>query len=169
MKFAFDKLLHADARRRRAAYATSCVKRVLACTRDPTRQVGVAQVPFMCPECSTPKALKTISTIELPPDSRSDEITLQVVECSQCGFAGIAVYGESRRGAFGTESIDHRGYRVSAEDVKRVRKTIVRCPEPRNSRCKCPAHRELSRRNASARWNALDDILRREASFQLWL
>jgi hypothetical protein len=126
-------------------------------------------VPFLCPECSTPKGLQTTAMIELPPDSRSDDIALQVLECSQCGFAAIAVYEESRRGAFGTESIDHRGYRVSAEDVERVRETIKRCPEPRNRRCECSAHRELSRRDASARWNALDDILRREASFELRL
>ena len=126
-------------------------------------------MPFLCPQCSTPKGLQITSKIELPPDSRSDEIALQVVQCSQCGFAAIAVYEESRRGAFGSESIDHRGYRVGAEDVERLREAIKRCPEPRNQRCKCSVHRKLSRRDASGRWNALDDILRRQASFALRL
>ena len=55
---------------------------------------------FACPECLT-KSLKITAKLELPPDSRSDEITVQVVACSRCGFAGVAVYEESRRGAHG--------------------------------------------------------------------
>jgi len=31
--------------------------------------------------------------IELPPDSRSDEISLQLVTCAARGFRGAAVYG----------------------------------------------------------------------------
>lgn len=115
-------------------------------------------MPFVCPECSQPKSLRIALKIELPPDSRSDEITLQVVECSQCDFAGIAVYEESRRGALGSESFNHIGYRVSKDDLKALRKTIKGCPEPSNWRCGCSAHRVLSRKDASGRWNALDEI-----------
>ncbi len=70
-------------------------------------------MPFQCPECST-KTLKITHKLELPPDSRSDEITLQIIECSGCGFGGIAVYEESRRGALDDDSFDHTGYRVGA-------------------------------------------------------
>jgi len=125
-------------------------------------------VPFVCPECSRPKSLRIALKIELPPDSRSDEITLQVVECSQCDFAGIAVYEESRRGALGSESSHHIGYRVSKHDLNALRKTIKACPEPTNWRCGCSAHRVLGKRDASGRWNALDDISQ-EATFALKL
>lgn len=125
-------------------------------------------MPFLCPECSAPKSVRIGLKIELPPDSRSDEIAVQVVECSQCGFAGIAVYEESRRGASGSESFDHIGYRVSADDLMALRKTIKRCPEPNNWRCECSAHRTLGRKDASGRWNALKDI-RPEGSFTLKL
>jgi len=115
-------------------------------------------MPFACPECSQRKSLRIALKIELPPDSRSDEIALQVVECSQCGFGGVAVYEESRRGALGSESFHHIGYRVSRDDLKALRKTIKGCPEPSNWRCKCSAHRALSRKDASGRWNALNDM-----------
>jgi hypothetical protein len=102
--------------------------------------------------------LKITARIELPPDSRSDEIALQIVVCSQCRFAGIAVYEESRRGALDSESFTHVGYRASAEDVRRLRRMIQQCPEPRNWRCKCPVHQELGAQDSSGRWNGLKDV-----------
>jgi len=124
-------------------------------------------MPFVCPECSE-KSLKITSRIELPPDSRSDKIALQIVRCARCGFAGIAVYEESRRGALGSESFDHTGYRVSADDLKRVKRAIDRCPKPRNRRCKCSAHRKLGSKDTSGRWNGLKDV-QREDAFRLKL
>ena len=76
---------------------------------------------FLCPECSS-RSLNIILSLELPPDSRSDEITLQTVECSQCGFSGIAVYEESRRGALDSESVDHYSYRVGVDDLRALKK-----------------------------------------------
>ena len=120
---------------------------------------------FLCPDCST-NSLSIGLRLELPPDCWWDEITLQAVECSQCGFVGIAVYEESRRGAVDTETIDHRGYRVSADDFETLKETIKQCPEPGNWRCECSAHRRLGRKDASGRWNALDDV-HREGAFEL--
>ena len=113
---------------------------------------------FMCPECSTPRSLKIKAKIELPPDSRSDEITLQVVECSRCRFAGIAVYEESRRGALGSESFSHVGYRVGAKDLRMLKRTIKQCPAPNNWRCECSAHRTLGGKDVGGRWNGLQEI-----------
>ena len=115
-------------------------------------------MPFQCPECSGSKSLRIVHKLELPPDSRSDEITLQTVKCSDCGFAGIAVYEESRRGALDSESVDHTGYRVAASDLKALKRIMRQCPKPGNWRCRCRAHRELGRTDASGRWNALRDI-----------
>ena len=94
----------------------------------------------------------------MPSDSRSDEIAIQIVKCSHCGFAGIAVYEESRRGALDSESFDHTGYHVNAGELKTLEDAIKQCPEPTNQRCECYVHRTLGRRDASGRWSGLDDI-----------
>ena len=114
-------------------------------------------MPFRCPECSH-SSLKIAQRIELPPDSRSDEITLQVVTCSRCGFAGIAVYEESRRGALDSESIDHRAYRTTPAGLKAIRAAIRRCPKPGDSRCRCDSHQRLGSTDSSGRWNGLADV-----------
>ena len=126
-------------------------------------------MPFLCPKCSSPhRSLKIRAKIELPPDSRSDEITLQVVECSQCRFAGIAVYEESRRGALGSESFSHIGYRVSAKDLRALRRMIRQCPEPNNRRCGCPVHQKLGSKDVGGRWDGLKEI-QCEEEFELRL
>jgi len=115
-------------------------------------------MPFLCPECSRHGSLRIALKIELPPDSRSDEITLQTVRCADCGFAGIAVYEESRRGALDTESFQHIGYQVAKSELRDLRKAIRSCPEPANGRCPCAAHQMLSKTDSSGRWSALDDL-----------
>ncbi len=115
-------------------------------------------MPFRCPECAAPNSLRIVRSIELPPDGRSDETTLQIVECARCGFAGIAVYQESRRGALGEESVDHTGYFISADDLKALRRMLARCPNPRNPLCRCAAHRALGKRDAAGRWDGLADV-----------
>jgi hypothetical protein len=112
---------------------------------------------LVCPDCAA-RSLTITSSLELPPDSRSDEITLQVVRCTRCRFSAIAVYEESRRGGFDSESVDHRGFRVSADDVQAIEKTISACPRPRDPRCKCAAHRALGGRDAGGRWNGLAHV-----------
>jgi hypothetical protein len=99
-----------------------------------------------------------VRRLELPPDARSDEITLQVVRCQACGFAGIAVYEESRRGGFGDDHWSHTGYRVPQEDVEAIEQALSRCPRPGNARCTCAVHRTYGRRDGGARWCGLDGI-----------
>ena len=112
---------------------------------------------FQCPSCSRPQ-LNITAVLELPADSRSDEIALQIVECAHCGFEGIAVYEESRRGALDSDSFDHAGYEVAADDLARLRDDIAHCPDPRNPRCACPAHRFWGRKNEWGRWNGLESL-----------
>jgi hypothetical protein len=113
-------------------------------------------MPFQCPECQG--TLRITASLELPPDSRSDEITLQTVRCRDCGFEAIAVYEESRRGALGSESVDHRGFRIEAPDLRALRRQIRSCPRPRDPRCDCPAHQALGRRDRSGRWAGLAGV-----------
>ena len=115
-------------------------------------------MPFQCPDCSSSGMLRITQSLEIPPDSRSDEITLQIVKCSRCDFETIAVYEESRRGRFGDESVDHRGYYVSESDLRMLKKKIARCSNPRNGRCKCPVHKQLGSKDKSGRWNGLAGI-----------
>jgi hypothetical protein len=113
-------------------------------------------MPFQCPECQG--TLRITARLELPPDSRSDEITLQTVRCQDCGFAGIAVYEESRRGALDAESVDHRGFRIGAADLRALRRQMRSCPESSNPRCGCAAHQALGRKDGSGRWAGLSDV-----------
>ena len=114
-------------------------------------------MPFLCPECSQCK-LNIVSKIELGPDSRSDEIMLQIVKCFQCEFTGIAIYEESRRGSLGEDSFHHFGYRVGKADMMALQEIIKECPEPGNRRCECFAHHTLNIKDTSGRWNALSDV-----------
>ena len=121
---------------------------------------------FTCPDCLASGSLRITSRLELPPDNRSNEIALQVIDCSGCTFAGIAVYEESRRGALDRESFAHTGYRVSPDELERVRDAIGRCPQPDNWHCLCQAHRTFGTKNASGRWNGLSGM-RLEGAFGL--
>lgn len=112
-------------------------------------------MPFACPECGDPASLGITSSIELPPDSRSDEIALQIVACARCRFRAAAVYEESRRGSLDSEAVDHRGYRVSRESLDSLIARIGACPEPANRGCGCESHRELGRTDDGGRWRGL--------------
>jgi hypothetical protein len=113
---------------------------------------------FVCPDCLTPGALEITLSLRLPFDSRSDDIALQIVECSHCKFQGVAVYEESRRGALDSESWDHSGYRVAKDDLTALIETMRQCPRPSNDECQCPAHRALGRTDASGRWCGIDHL-----------
>ena len=116
---------------------------------------------IICPRCLA-LSMKITSSIELPPDSRSDEITVQTLKCSKCGFAGLGVYEESRRGRLDSESIDHRGYYMDDSSLASIERMIRQCPEPNQSGCQCRIHRFLSCVNEFGKWNWLDKIAHKE-------
>ena len=109
---------------------------------------------FTCPVCKN-NTLKITKSIELPPDSRSDEISLQLIHCGGCKFSGLAVYEESRRGVLGEDSFSHTGYRVSTDTLTALRTLIHSCPVPGNKNCNCKAHRVLGSRDQGMQWNGL--------------
>jgi hypothetical protein len=125
---------------------------------------------LVCPECHAPGGTLAITAkIELPPDSRSDEITLQIIRCSKCHFDAIAAYEESRRGGLDDDHYSHTGYSIDAADLKEVRKLIRRCPARGNPRCTCAAHRELGHQDASGRWDGLAEYQLGDGfAIQLW-
>jgi hypothetical protein len=93
---------------------------------------------FLCPDCLTAGTLKIISRLELPPDSRSDEITLQIVRCYHCRFQGIYYVGEA--------------------DLQNLRRLIEQCPNPGDSRCTCSVHQRLGSKDGNGRWSGIADI-----------
>lgn len=107
---------------------------------------------FSCPECGTAGSLGIVQSIVLAPDSRSDDIILQLVRCRQCRFRAAAVYEESRRGRLDSESWEHIGYRLSSQELAELSAMMARCPSKKDSRCRCPAHQALGQRNDAGRW-----------------
>ncbi len=105
---------------------------------------------FTCPDCQRPDSLHITHKLELPPDGRSDEISLQIVACDDCEFRGMAVYEESRRGA--SDSWHHDGRMVAAADVERLTNDISQCPQPGSSRCDCEVHETYGKTNEYGRW-----------------
>jgi len=85
--------------------------------------MSASQRNFKCPDCKH-RTLKITQSLELGPDHRSDERTIQTIACSGCGFKGIAVYEESRRGSFNSESWHHDGYKVPIEVFEEVLRAI---------------------------------------------
>jgi hypothetical protein len=118
---------------------------------------------FRCPDCSGVNSLAILRSIELPADSRSDEITVQITACRSCGFRGLAVYEESRRGALDRESVDHRGYRVDPQTFARYEGMLRRCPSPRDPHCGCKTHQILSAWDARGRWVGQQDLDRKDS------
>ena len=107
---------------------------------------------FQCPKCDAHKSLDIVSRLEMPPDARSDEITLQIVQCKHCDFTGVAIYEESHRGALDSELFDHYGYTLDQKELKGLKALIKQCPEPKNRRCSCESHHTLSRKDSYGRW-----------------
>jgi hypothetical protein len=112
---------------------------------------------LQCPECST-SSLGITHSLELPPDARSDEITLQIIECSNCKFQGIGVYEESRRGSLDSDHFHHTGYYVAQEEFDQLRKAISDCPNPKNLNCSCASHKKLGVKNEHGRWIGIEEI-----------
>jgi DNA-directed RNA polymerase subunit RPC12/RpoP len=105
---------------------------------------------FLCSKCSA-VALEITDAIIFQPDNRSDEIMLQVIACRRCGFRGLAVYEESRRGALASDSWEHTGYRVGGDELSVILQAIRSCPNPRNPNCGCATHLILGRKSYG-RW-----------------
>lgn len=59
--------------------------------------------------------MKIKESVDLGSDDRYDERAIQELACA-CGFSGLALYEESRRGHFRGEVVHHTGYRYPLED-----------------------------------------------------
>jgi hypothetical protein len=109
---------------------------------------------YICPECGAGE-LRIAAALELPADSMSDEITVQVVACGSCGARAAAVYEESRRGRLDSDCWIHAGYRIPADRAAELLALIQSCPQPADARCTCPGHTVLGTTDETGRWNGL--------------
>jgi transcription elongation factor Elf1 len=111
---------------------------------------------FRCPQCDAANSLSIVASIELPSDSRSDEIAVQLVTCARCAFSGAAVYEESRRGSLDGEAWDHIGYVLTSDAYLEVSRLVLSCPNPGDGNCPCDAHRILGSTDETGRWVGLN-------------
>jgi len=111
---------------------------------------------FSCPDCRFPARFEIASSLELPPDTNWDEISMQIVRCANCGFCGVALYQESRRGAFGKSLIVHQGYAVALQNIGILEQAIATCPSPGDHHCECRSHALIQQVYASGAWRAAD-------------
>jgi hypothetical protein len=112
---------------------------------------------LVCPKCSETN-MKIVSQIQLPPDSRSDEVSVQILKCKKCNFKGLAVYEESRRGPLDDESIHHRVFNVSETLLREIKEKISLCPTPKKINCKCMTHFELKKKDNLGRTILINDL-----------
>jgi hypothetical protein len=110
---------------------------------------------FVCPNCLEAGSLEIIQAIQLPEDACSGDLMLQVVECVQCQFTGLAVYAEERHSALDTIDWKHIGYRVAEPDLEALRHLIRSCPAPDDPHCTCATHTYLSRLDTRGCWQGL--------------
>ncbi|MFO7947350.1 MAG: hypothetical protein R6V19_11100 [Armatimonadota bacterium] len=110
-------------------------------------------MPLQCPKCKG-LWLQVEKSMELGSDERSDEVALQIVHCSVCGFKAVAIYEESRRGTLDDESVHHTAYPADDEALGQVMDIITSCRNPQDASCRCRGHQQarqmLSERSARA-------------------
>ena len=100
-------------------------------------------MPYTCPQCSKDDSLIVTAMIELLPDEWSDEIEVEIVECSCCRFRGVAVDEESRRVPWiGVHP--PRGLPRGGRGIRGVERRDQTLPDPANRGCTCPSHRSVA-------------------------
>jgi hypothetical protein len=104
---------------------------------------------FVCPKCQQ-GSLLIEAVLEISPDAKWDELTLQALHCTNCRFEGAAIYQESRRGALDSEIWQHTGYAL--EPGSNLLTRLRDCPNPREHRCGCVVHSELGERDDRGYW-----------------
>jgi len=107
---------------------------------------------FCCPECGE-ASLAITKAIELHPDARWNEITLQLLWCRGCDFEGVGVYKENNWGA--SEVVERHGYRTPISTRVRLSELIEQCPKRSDRRCECSSCATLSATDAQGNWNWL--------------
>ena len=126
--------------------------------------VNVKKKGFICPDCNN-ITLVIIKSIELGPDSRSDEYSLQAIECKKCGLVGVSTYQESRRGA--EDSWEHIGYKMEKEEYKKFLELLNYCNNSTNIKCTCTTHNHFIIKNNYGVLNPLEKLKYRPSHFQL--
>lgn len=104
-----------------------------------------------CPKCQAADSLEITHVLELPP-VESDELTLQIIKCRQCGLHALATYEERRWGRLDRESVNRACYVVPEDELTQLAGLMESCPARWERDCQCPAHRELGKLDADGKW-----------------
>lgn len=97
---------------------------------------------FRCPLCDE-NSLEIGESLELTPNGEWDEEALQLISCSICESAGLALYQEHRRGALDQETTQHNGAFLPLAELLPIRASLLLCPKSKSAGCGCSIHREM--------------------------
>lgn len=78
---------------------------------------------FHCPSCTGETTLVLVNSAEMPTDAVRTELTLQLLECRQCGFLAAAIYEDRTDGP-----IRHRGHALGEADWTAMRDAMLARP-----------------------------------------
>lgn len=115
---------------------------------------------FQCPRCKFSSSLEITSSMALPPDRYAREVMLQVVQCKECNFSGLAIYEEARGSVVESETWRHTGYWVSPDAIRLVSLAIRECPNPLDSYCQCDSHISFGQKDSRNAWRGLIELYR---------
>ena len=121
---------------------------------------------YICPRCLGQGTLEINQSIHLPPDNRSDDVVVQILDCQSCQYRGGAIYQESRRGGLDTESWEHLGYVVNKVQLDALAALIAGCNDQQNPACPCQVHVLLGAADFNGRW-CLPSGFDRQRSFTM--
>ena len=85
------------------------------------------------------KCKLSIATVE---NERPIEITYQWWFCESCGARYYGIMEDSHVNIF-DDRLMHKGYLVEEPKWQESIEQALKCPEPRNSHCKCEIHQDL--------------------------
>ena len=113
---------------------------------------------FQCPQCENPGSLGIVTAVQLFRGHCVNEITMQLIECSHCNFAGLAVYEEGRLEPSDTRAWKHSGYRLPPGMYDRIMADLKSCPDQLDPECSCKLHRDLSGCDARGEWLGIEKL-----------
>lgn len=102
---------------------------------------------FFCTKCGKPGLFIALS-MQLGPDDHSDDRAIQIAECKDCGFEGVAWYEGSRRG--NDERFHHFVHDTTVAPM--VKSTVRLCAAGSDSRCRCFGHELMRKCVADPNW-----------------
>jgi hypothetical protein len=94
-----------------------------------------------CPSCK--EILKCKFSIETVKEDLPVTITHQWWNCLTCGQKYYGILEESKLNIF-DDRLEHEGFYADEKYWNESLKRLKKCPDPKNSKCQCQIHQELT-------------------------